>query len=384
MIHLNALHGGVRREPPFDRLADSRKPTAILGQHAVGLQYRAVFAFQAGPGSGQHPVERLAEAVIGGDRRALARAITLIESLRADDRERATELLAALLPETGGASRIGITGAPGVGKSTFIEAFGLIAIDQGRRVAVLAVDPSSKRGGGSLLGDKTRMETLARAEAAFIRPSPAGDTLGGVARRTAEAMLVCEAAGYDAIIVETVGVGQSETAVADMVDVFLLLLAPGGGDELQGLKKGIVELADILVVNKSDGDLKDAASRMRAEYTGALSLLRVSDPRWKPPVLAASALEKTGIDAVWSCIEAHRAALGPEHGIAERRARQAKTQMGNEIGDGLMAAFKADPKVAGLIATLEDEVARALITPHAAARRLLAAFIPGSGGISNH
>ena len=254
-------------------------------------------------------VESLARGVTGGDRRALARAITLVESVRDDDRDRAQDLLAALLPASGGAWRIGITGAPGVGKSTFIEAFGLLAIDAGRRVAVLAVDPSSKRGGGSLLGDKTRMETLARAPAAYIRPSPAGETLGGVARRSAEALLVCEAAGYDVIIVETVGVGQSETAVADMVDVFLLLLAPGGGDELQGLKKGIVELADILVVNKCDGDLNDAANRLRAEYAGALGLLRPTDPRWKTVALTCSALENTGIDEVWQAIAEHRAAL---------------------------------------------------------------------------
>lgn len=324
-----------------------------------------------------HRIESLAEAVTGGDRRALARAITLIESARDDDRDRAQDLLAALLPQTGRAARIGITGAPGVGKSTFIEIFGLMAIAAGRRVAVLAVDPSSKRGGGSLLGDKTRMEALARSDSAFIRPSPAGRTLGGVARRSAEAMLVCEAAGYDVIIVETVGVGQSETAVADMVDVFLLLLAPGGGDELQGLKKGIVELADILVVNKCDGDLVDAANRLRADYAGALGLLRPRDPRWKPPVLTCSALDKSGIDAVWRNVEEHRAALGPERGIAERRARQAKVQMCNEITDGLMAAFKRDPAVAALLATLEDEIARGATTPHAAARRLLAAFTGG-------
>ena len=322
-------------------------------------------------------IESLAEAVTGGDRRALARAITLIESLRDDDRDQAETLLAALMPETGGATRIGVSGAPGVGKSTFIEAFGLMAIAQGRRVAVLAVDPSSKRGGGSLLGDKTRMETLARAEAAFIRPSPAGDTLGGVARRSAEALLVCEAAGFDVVIVETVGVGQSETAVADMVDVFLLLLAPGGGDELQGLKKGIVELADILVVNKCDGELKRAADRLRAEYSGALGLLRPLDPRWKTPVLAASALENSGIDAVWRSVEEHRAALGPERGIAERRARQSMSLMWHEIGDGLMAAFKRDPKTAERLAALEAEVAQGAATPHAAARRLLAAFTGG-------
>ena len=322
-------------------------------------------------------IESLAEAVTGGDRRALARAITLIESLRDDDRDQAETLLAALMPETGGATRIGVSGAPGVGKSTFIEAFGLMAIAQGRRVAVLAVDPSSKRGGGSLLGDKTRMETLARAEAAFIRPSPAGDTLGGVARRSAEALLVCEAAGFDVVIVETVGVGQSETAVADMVDVFLLLLAPGGGDELQGLKKGIVELADILVVNKCDGELKRAADRLRAEYSGALGLLRPLDSRWKTPVLTASALENSGIDAVWRSVEEHRAALGPERGIAERRARQSMSLMWHEIGDGLMAAFKRDPKTAERLAALEAEVAQGAATPHAAARRLLAAFTGG-------
>ena len=319
------------------------------------------------------PIERLAKAVIGGDRRSCARAITLVESLRDDDRDSAQELLARLLPETGRATRIGITGAPGVGKSTFIEVFGLILIEAGHRVAVLAVDPSSKRGGGSLLGDKTRMEELARAAAAFIRPSPAGSTLGGVARRSAEALLVCEAAGYDVIIVETVGVGQSETAVADMVDVFLLLLAPGGGDELQGLKKGIVELADIVVVNKCDGGLAETANRMRAEYRGALGLLRPPDPRWKTPVLTCSALEKRGIAEVWRMVEDHRAALGPERGIAERRARQARALMWNEIGDGLMDAFKRDATVGGLLATLEDEVAQGVATPHAAAKRLLAA-----------
>ena len=322
-------------------------------------------------------IESLAQGVTGGDRRALARAITLVESARPDDRDHAQGLLAALLPETGRAARIGITGAPGVGKSTFIEVFGLAAIDAGRRVAVLAVDPSSTRGGGALLGDKTRMETLARAPTAYIRPSPAGKILGGVARRTAEALLVCEAAGFDVIIVETVGVGQSETAVADMVDVFLLLLAPGGGDELQGLKKGIVELADILVVNKCDGVFEDAANRLRADYAGALGLVRPTDPRWKTVALTCSALENRGIDEVWQAIAEHRAALGPDAGIAERRAHQAITMMESEIGDGLMAAFHRDPKVAALLAILEGEVGQGATTPHAAARRLLAAFTGG-------
>ena len=323
-------------------------------------------------------IARTAQAVCAGDRRALARAITLVESTRADDQDRAQALLAVLLPETGRSVRIGISGAPGVGKSSFIEAFGLHLIAAGHRAAVLAVDPSSKRGGGSLLGDKTRMAELAKHPSAYIRPSPAGETLGGVARRTREAMLACEAAGFDVVIVETVGVGQSETAVADMVDVFLLLLAPGGGDELQGLKKGIVELADILVVNKADGALAAAAARMQAEYSGALGLLRPASPRWTPVVLACSALEGGGIAEVWRTVEDHRAALGPDDGvsggIAGRRAQQSRAWMWSEIGAGLMAAFRADTEVAALAETLEAEVARGATTPHTAARRLLAAF----------
>jgi LAO/AO transport system kinase len=321
----------------------------------------------------------MVEAIAGGDRRALARAITLIESTRRDDQDQAQALLAALLPRTGGSVRIGISGAPGVGKSTFIEAFGHHVIEAGHRAAVLAVDPSSKRGGGSLLGDKTRMSELAKNSNAFIRPSPAGDTLGGVARRTREAMLACEAAGFDVVMVETVGVGQSETAVADMVDVFLLLLAPGGGDELQGLKKGIVELADILVVNKADGALVDAAARIQAEYTGALGLLRPADARWTPTVLACSALKNRGMDDVWQAIEDYREALDPDDGIAARRSAQSRAWMWAEISEGLMAAFKDDAKITALAATLEDEVAQGSATPHDAARRLLAAFTGGSG-----
>ena len=220
------------------------------------------------------PVEHLVAGVQGGDRRALAQAITLVESTHPDHRAQAEDLLARLLPATGGALRLGITGVPGVGKSTFIEVFGGHLIDAGRRVAVLAVDPSSQVNRGSILGDKTRMATLARNPAAFIRPSPAGRTLGGVARRTREAMLVCEAAGFDVVIVETVGVGQSETAVAEMADVFVLLLQPGGGDELQGFKRGIMELADLFVITKADGELEAAAARAAAEYQGALGLLR--------------------------------------------------------------------------------------------------------------
>lgn len=238
----------------------------------------------------------LAGLVRGGDRRALARAITLVESTRGDHRERATELVDAVLPGTGGAVRVGITGTPGAGKSTFVEELGTRLTKAGHRVAVLAIDPSSRRSGGSILGDKTRMERLARDPQAFIRPSPSGGTLGGVARRTREALLLCEAAGFDVVFVETVGVGQSEVAVADMVDEFVLLVAPGGGDELQGIKRGIMELADVVVVNKADGDLAPAAGRQVADYHHALHLLRPKHEGWVVPVLAASALEGTGVD----------------------------------------------------------------------------------------
>lgn len=317
----------------------------------------------------------LASAVPAGDRRALARAITLVESTRADDQAAAEVLLGALLPRTGASVRLGISGAPGVGKSSFIEALGLRLIGDGHRVAVLAVDPSSLRGGGALLGDKTRMAELARNGAAFVRPSPAGGTLGGVARRTREAMLLCEAAGFDVVLVETVGVGQSEAAVADMVDMFLLLLAPGGGDELQGLKKGVVELADLIVVNKADGDLAAAASRVEADYTAALGLLRPVSKHWRPRVMSCSALNGTGIAEVWRAVGDYRAALGPAGEIAGRRAAQARAWMWSEIDEGLRAAFAADAAAAALAGELEGAVGDGSVTPHAAARRLLAAFL---------
>jgi LAO/AO transport system kinase len=306
----------------------------------------------------------LAEGVRGGDRRALARAITLVESLRPDHRAEAEALEAALLPHTGRSVRIGISGVPGVGKSTFIEAFGTALIAQGHRVAVLAVDPSSKRSGGSILGDKTRMEQLARSPDAFIRPSPTGGTLGGVARRTREAMLVCEAAGFDVVIVET----------ADLVDLFLLLLLPGGGDELQGLKKGIVELADLLVVNKADGELEAAAGRAAAEYRGAINLLSSGGGEWVPPVLTCSSLTGSGIGEVWAEIERFRAAFGPGGAIAEKRARQARAWMWNEVSEVLLARLKANPAVAERLGDLEARVMAGGLTPAAAARRLLAAF----------
>jgi len=321
------------------------------------------------------PGDGLAERVLAGDRRALARAITLIESTRADHRAEAEALLARLLPESGRSVRLGISGVPGVGKSTFIEGFGLQLIEAGHRVAVLAVDPSSKKTGGSILGDKTRMQELARSEAAFIRPSPTGGTLGGVARRTREALLACEAAGFDVVIVETVGVGQSETAVADMVDMFLLLLLPAGGDELQGLKKGIVELADLLVINKADGELAAAAGRAAAEYASALNLLRPATPDWRPPVLTCSALTGRGVAEVWETVGRFRRVQGESGAFEVKRARQAKAWMWNEVSESLLAALKADPEVARRLAALEAEVTAGRITPTVAALSLLKSFL---------
>lgn len=319
----------------------------------------------------------LAEGVLAGERRALARAITLIESTRPDHREAAERLLHRILPHSGRSVRVGITGVPGAGKSTFIESFGLHVVDQGHRLAVLAVDPSSPRSGGSILGDKTRMEDLSRDVRAFIRPSPSGCTLGGVARRTREAMLVCEAAGFDVVVVETVGVGQSETAVADMVDMFLLLLVPGGGDELQGIKKGIVELADAVVVNKADGDLAVAAKRAARDYTNALHLLTPANSAWNVPVLTVSALERSGVGEVWQTIGKFKAAMEGVGRFAERRAEQAHAWMWNEISETLLQALKDDERVARLLPALEAEVTGGKTAPGAAARRLVQAFRQG-------
>jgi LAO/AO transport system kinase len=321
-------------------------------------------------------IPALAAGLRSGNRRALARAITLVESTRPDHRRAAEALLAELLPHAGRSVRIGITGVPGVGKSTFIETFGLHVIGQGHRVAVLAVDPSSQRTGGSILGDKTRMTELTRNPDAFIRPSPSGGTLGGVARRTREAMLLCEAAGFDVVIVETVGVGQSETAVADMVDLFLLLLLPGGGDELQGIKKGIVELADLIVVNKADGDMVAAARHAVAEYRHALALLQPADTRWRVPVLSCSAVAGTGIGEVWQTVGRYRDLLGDA--IAERRAGQARAWMWSEISDTLLDAFRRHPGVRADLARLEEAVTLGRTTPASAAQELLSRFL-GTG-----
>ena len=318
---------------------------------------------------------KLAAAVKAGDRKAFARAITLVESTRADHRDAAEALIAALLPAAGGALRLGISGAPGVGKSTFIEAFGLRAIAAGHRIAVLAIDPSSKRGGGSILGDKTRMAELARAPAAFIRPSPAGGTLGGVARRTREAILLAEAAGFDLVIVETVGVGQSETAVADLVDLFILLIAPAGGDELQGIKRGIVELADLLIVNKADGDLEAAARRAAADYRHALALLRADGQRPRAEVVAISALERRGLDEVERVLAERRKAMAANGERQRHRGAQAKAALWAEIGETLLERLKDDARTKARLGKLEAQVGAGKLTPAAAARQALAGFL---------
>ena len=316
----------------------------------------------------------LATALRAKDRRALAQAITLVESTKPADRAGAEELLAALLPETGGAMRIGISGAPGAGKSTFIEAFGSFLTGRGKRVAVLAVDPTSQRSGGSILGDKTRMELLARDPNAFIRPSPSGSTLGGVARRTREALLLVEAAGFDVVLVETVGVGQSETAVAEMVDLFVLLLSPGGGDDLQGIKRGVMELADLVLVTKADGDLAAAANRAAADYQSALHLMRPKYPGLFPNVLKVSALKREGIDAAWTAMEAFRAALVAGGYLKDLREQQVRRWFWSEVEAVLSEEIAADPATSIAARTLEGSVVAGQALPHAAARRLIRDF----------
>jgi len=310
--------------------------------------------------------------VVGGERRALAKAITLVESTRSEDRVAAQRLLEHLLPRTGKAARIGVSGVPGVGKSTFIEAFGLHLIGRGKRVAVLAVDPSSSRSGGSILGDKTRMQRLSAAPEAFIRPSPSGGSLGGVARRTREALLVCEAAGFDVVIVETVGVGQSEVTVASMVDFFLVLMLPGAGDELQGIKKGILEIADALAVNKADGDNLARATRAVADLKAALRFFRHASPHWEPPVLTVSAVEERGMDEVWDAVERHRAALGASGELVKKRRTQQQAWLWSMVEEGLKQRFLARDDVQELLPELEEAVSRSQLTPTEASRRLLA------------
>ena len=313
----------------------------------------------------------LAEQIKSGDRRALAKAITLVESTRSDHADQATALLEQLMPFTGKSIRLGVSGAPGVGKSTFIEALGNYLTEQGHQVAVLAVDPTSALSGGSILGDKTRMETLSVNPNAFVRPSPAGKTLGGVTRRTRESLLLCEAAGYDVIIVETVGVGQSETAVSDMTDMFLLLLSPGGGDDLQGIKRGIMELADLVLVNKAEGDQARLANQTVADYRAALHFMQARTPSWTPQVNACSALHHQGIAETWVLVEAFRQALTASGELTLLRAEQARAWMWAETAESLIADLKTHPTVTALVPELERAVLAGELPAIVAAQRLI-------------
>ncbi|MBO6946984.1 MAG: methylmalonyl Co-A mutase-associated GTPase MeaB [Rhodospirillales bacterium] len=313
----------------------------------------------------------LANGVLEGNRRALARLITRIESTRRDHRLQASEAIARLLPDTGKSIRIGISGVPGVGKSSFIETFGLHVVEQGHKVAVLAVDPSSPKHGGSILGDKTRMEKLARHPGAYVRPSPSGGSVGGVARRTRETIMAVEAAGFDVVLVETVGVGQSEYAVADLVDMFVLLVAPGGGDDLQGIKKGIVEMADLLVVTKNDGDLQKAANRAYQDYWSALRMLGGGHAVWKPEVMRCSAHTGNGIPEVWEKIEKYRDVMTEAGLIDERRAEQAASWMWEEVTSTLLAEVR---KKGSLGHKMEEDVRSGNRTPADAAAEILKQF----------
>jgi LAO/AO transport system kinase len=323
------------------------------------------------------PDQKLVDGVLARRPRALARTITLVESTRDDHRMRAERVLEELLPATGRSIRVGISGAPGSGKSTFIEALGLYLIGRGHRVAVLAVDPSSSISGGSILGDKTRMERLSQEANAFIRPSPSRGSLGGVAEKTREAMLVCEAAGFDVILVETMGVGQSETTVAGMVDAFVLLQLPNAGDDLQAIKKGIVELADIVVINKADLDPK-AAAQAKHQFTGALSMLRSASPHWRPPVVTLSAANATGIDAFWAEIERHREVMAGTGELEAKRRRQAVEWMWTLIDSGLRSRFRHHARVQHSLEAFSGAVAGGGMTPAAAAYRLLG-YLDSSG-----
>lgn len=317
-------------------------------------------------------VPALAAAVRAGSRAALARAITLVESRRADHQAAARELVQTLLPSTGRAIRVGITGSPGVGKSTTIDVLGMYLIRQGHRVAVLAVDPSSARTGGSILGDKTRMAMLSAEDNAFIRPSPSSGTLGGVAAKTREAMLLCEAAGFDVVLVETVGIGQSETAVCDMTDFFLALMLPGGGDELQGIKKGLIELADMIAINKADGDNLKRATITAGDYRGALHILTPRSEHWHPPVVTYSALANTGIEELWQKVLEHRTAMNASGDFAGRRREQQVKWMWTMLEQRLMARLRADPALRGKVKAIEREVADASLAPAVAAEQIAA------------
>ncbi|CAB4913497.1 unannotated protein [freshwater metagenome] len=320
-------------------------------------------------------VDELEAGLQAGDRAILSRAITLAESRLATDRELAQEVMARLLPKTGAARRIGLTGVPGAGKSTTIEALGVWLVERGHKVAVLAIDPSSTRQGGSILGDKTRMQRLSALDDAYIRPSPTSGVLGGVARRTREAMVLCEAAGFDVIIVESVGVGQSEAELADLVDCVLLLLVPGAGDELQGIKRGIVEVADLIVVNKADGDAVRAAKRAAGDYRHALRMLPEATPGWKTPVLTASAEQGVGLAEMWDTVEQHRSNMEASGQLGRRRADQQLGWLRQQVEEVVLAAFHGRPGVKDALTEAREAVTNATATvPQAAAKVLAAGF----------
>ena len=323
------------------------------------------------PGTMLNDTDTLADRLKTGDRAALARAITLVESRKSEHQETAQALLENILPETGKAVRLGITGVPGVGKSTVIDQLGINLIDQGHRVAVLAVDPSSTRTGGSILGDKTRMARLSVSENAFIRPSPSAGTLGGVAAKTREAMLLCEAAGYDVIIVETVGTGQSETAVSDMVDFFAVLMLPGGGDELQGIKKGVIEIADLIAVNKADGDNVKKAESAAAEYSAALHILTPASPDWTPAVVTISGLNNRGLDLLWDRVIEHRTITSGTNALETKRRAQSVRWMWSMIDDSLRQRLQADVHLRSILPEIEEAVATKQMTPREASVKIL-------------
>ena len=316
-------------------------------------------------------IDHFVQGVLAQDRPVLSKAITLIESALPEHQEMAREMLTRLLPHTGKAVRLGITGVPGVGKSTFIESFGMALTGKGHRLAILAVDPSSTRSGGSIMADKTRMERLSVAPNAFIRPSPSAGALGGVARKTRETMLLCEAAGHDVVIVETVGVGQSETAVASMVDFFLVLMLAGAGDEIQGIKKGILELADAIVINKADGDNVEKARRARKEYENALHLLRPSSNVWVPQVLTCSGLEGQGMDAVWEMILSCRDQISQAGELEVKRKKQALDWMWSLVDEGLKVRFQRNKEVKSHLPDITRAIEAGEMTPTEAANRLL-------------
>jgi LAO/AO transport system kinase len=323
-------------------------------------------------------VDELAAKLRAGERAALARAITLVESRRPADRAAADRLLKLILPHSGGAWRVGVSGVPGAGKSTLLDRLGLFAVTQGRRVAVLAVDPSSTVSGGSILGDKTRMPGLAQSDRSFIRPSPSGGKLGGIAERTREALLLCEAAGYDLVFVETVGVGQAEHAVRDMVDTFLVVLLAGAGDELQGMKRGILELCDVVAVNKADGDNLLPSERAAAELGSALDLLRSSVRAWTPKVVPVSALEGRGLDELWNELEAHRSRLEESGELDRERARQSRAWLWALVEERLKERLLSEPRIAAMLGDLESAVERGELSAREAAERVLEAYVSES------